>query len=207
VVRRPVPGDRLRGLEPVPPTATPTATERPTTTPPTDTPTPPPTPTDVPTPTATPVPPTETPTPEPTSTPSGASPTEITVDNLAASKTGAWTASTFNAGYYGADYEHDGNAGKGTKTARFTPVLSAGGTYTVRLRYSGDSTRASNVPVAIYHNGALESVVLNQRINGNSWFAVGDYTFTGDGTEYVELSNAATNGYVVIDAVRWEPVP
>ena len=33
--------------------------------------------------------------------------------------TGAWTSSTSNSGFHGADYLHDGNSGKGEKRAVF----------------------------------------------------------------------------------------
>lgn len=175
--------------------------------PPSETPTPTPvTPTETPTPI-----PTNTPTPEPTATftPTPAVATEVTLDNAQAAKTGAWTASTFLTGFVGINYEHDGAAGKGTKTARFTPVLTAPGTYRVSIYYQAGANRATNVPVTIRHNGMDTTVTINQQLSHNTWVDLGSYAFSADGTEYVEVANVGTaaNTYVVIDAVRWEPAP
>jgi hypothetical protein len=58
------------------------------------------------------------------------------VDNADASGvtvTGAWTTSTATAGFWGANYIHDQNAGKGIKSVRFTPNLPVAGDYEVYL--------------------------------------------------------------------------
>ncbi|BCL16129.1 FAD-dependent oxidoreductase [Micromonospora sagamiensis] len=52
---------------------------------------------------------------------------EVVVDNASASVTrgGTWVSSSHVGGYYGVDYEHDGNTGKGVNRLRFTPFLPA----------------------------------------------------------------------------------
>lgn len=180
---------------PVPPTDTPTPV-------PTDTPTPVPTDTPTPTATATPVPPTSTPTPT-------ATPETITVDNVNATLAGAWTLSTTNPGYWSVNYAHDGAGGKGTKTARFTPAFTQSANYRVLVRHSAATNRANNVPVTIRHAGVNTLVSLDQTQNNNTWVDLGTYPFVADGDEYVEYANVGTafNSYVMLDVVRWEPVP
>jgi hypothetical protein len=54
----------------------------------------------------------------------------IVVDNSDAAGvtiTGAWTSSTAIGGFWGANYIHDQNAEKGTKSVRFTPTLPSAG--------------------------------------------------------------------------------
>lgn len=78
-------------------------------------------------------------------------PAGMVVDNTNASPrvvlVGAWTSSAFDTGYYGTNYLHDGSAGRGTKRAAFTPVLSAEGSYSVAMRWTAGSNRATNTPV------------------------------------------------------------
>jgi len=65
---------------------------------------------------------------------------------------GDWTKSTHVSGYYGENYIHDGNTGKGAKSVRFTPDVPAEGEYVVSVRYTEGNTRATNVPVEIATN-------------------------------------------------------
>jgi hypothetical protein len=119
------------------------------------------------------------------------------------SKTGAWTSSTSVAGFYGANYEHDGNTGKGTKTFTFTPNLTASGSYKVYLRWTTGPTRATSVPVDVYYAGGTDLLQVNQQSSNNTWVLLGVYPFnTGTGQKIV-ISNTGTNGYVIADAVMF----
>jgi hypothetical protein len=144
------------------------------------------------------------PTPTPTSTPR---PVETAiVDNTAATgvaTTGTWTASTGVAGYYGSNFIHDGNTGKGTKTVRFAPTV-AGGTYRVYARWTAHANRATNVPFTIVASQTSTTVLQNQRVNGGQWVLLGTYTFAAGSSGYVQIGTAGTNGYVVADAVKLE---
>lgn len=136
--------------------------------------------------------------------------TEVIVDNTDFDQVtivGSWTVSTWTGGgsFYGANYLHDGNSGKGTKTITYRPSLLAG-TYEVYIRYTSASGRASNVPVTINHNDGSETVIVNQRSGGGAWQLLGAYPFAAGATGHVMISNAGTNGHVIADAFRFVPI-
>ena len=54
---------------------------------------------------------------------------------------GAWTNSTTTSGFIGTNYVHDGNAGKGSKSAVYTPTIPSAGTYPVFLRWTARRRR------------------------------------------------------------------
>ncbi|HVY25400.1 MAG TPA: FAD-dependent oxidoreductase [Polyangiaceae bacterium] len=124
------------------------------------------------------------------------------VDDSKATVTGAWTTAAATKPFVGAGYQHDSNADKG-KTARFEVTLPQAGHYEVRLAYTTNANRATNVPVKIEHAGGTANVVVNQQTppTVQGLFAVlGDYDFGTSAA--VEISTTGTNGYVIIDAVQ-----
>jgi len=131
---------------------------------------------------------------------------ELVLDSRAPSgvtRAGAWQGSTSIGGFYGTDYEHDGNTAKGVCRMRFTPTLPAAGTYTVYLRWTAHANRASNVPVDVVHTGGITNRVVDQRVNGGTWVSVGAYPFAAGTGGSVLIRTEATNGYVVADAARF----
>ena len=130
---------------------------------------------------------------------------EITLDNADSEGvliTGSWESSNVVSGYFAANYLNDKNEEKGSKSVRFTPQITNTGRYQVQLRWTAHSNRASNTPVEIKHASGTDNITLNQRQNGGEWVAVGTYTFNRGESNYIELSNDNTNGYVIADAVR-----
>ncbi len=100
-------------------------------------------------------------------------------------------------------YRHDANATK-SKKARFVATLPKAGHYEVRLAYTINANRATNVPVAIEHAAGTANVVVTSKrrrpstASSRSW---AEYDFTTSAA--VEISTAGTNGYVIIDAVQF----
>lgn len=135
-----------------------------------------------------------------------ANPPGIVVDDEAAQLKGFQSQSSANTPFVGHAYAHDGNANKGEQTARFTPDLPKAGRYTVAIAYPQNGNRASNVPVLIRHADGETKVTLNQKkkpsVDG-LLEPVGTFRFAAGKSAYVEISNAGTDGYVVIDAVQW----
>jgi hypothetical protein len=119
---------------------------------------------------------------------------------------GTWTTSKSTSGYWGQGYKHDGNTGKGSKSATFSPTLATGN-YSVYLWYTANPNRASNVPVDIVYNGGSTTVTVNQQVNGGQWNLLGTFSFAAGSTGYVRIRNTGTSGYVIADAVRWVPAP
>ncbi|MFY1684709.1 FAD-dependent oxidoreductase [Micromonospora sp. WMMD730] len=132
---------------------------------------------------------------------------EIVVDNRSAGVTraGVWVGSTAIGGYWGSDYEHDGNTGKGVNRLRFTPSLPTAGSWAVHLRWTADPNRAGNVPVDVVHGGGVTTRVVDQRTSGGQWVSLGTYQFPAGTAGSVLIRTEGTDGYVVADAARFVP--
>jgi hypothetical protein len=130
----------------------------------------------------------------------------LVVDELDAVKNGFGRNSSAHSTYVDAGYHHDNNEGKGMQTARFVPELPKAGRYQVFVAYPHNANRADNVPVTIRHADGETKVVLNQKKKPavqDLLEPVGTFRFEAGKGGYVEISNAGTNGFVVIDAVQW----
>ena len=133
----------------------------------------------------------------------------ITLDNsetTGVTIAGDWSASSSVGGFIGANYCHDGNTGKGSKSVRFTPSLASAGSYQVSLRWTSDPNRATNVPVDIVHTGGTTTTTLNQQTQGGQWVPLGTFDFAVGSLGSVTLRTTATNGYVIADAARFQRV-
>ena len=133
----------------------------------------------------------------------------VVVDDSEATLKGfSLTAQTI-AGFVGEGYRHDSNAEKGAMSARFTPALSSAGKYQVAISYSANGNRASNVPVTIHHAKGETKVLVNQKLapKGEAPFhIVGTFEFAAGKDAWLEISNAGTDGHVIVDAVQWLPI-
>ncbi|MEY3031645.1 MAG: Xanthan lyase precursor [Planctomycetota bacterium] len=130
----------------------------------------------------------------------------IVVDDEQTQRSGTWGVSTAIGPFVERGYRHDGNDSKGDRTISFTTPVSPG-RYELRLAYTANPNRASNVPVTIEHAGGVSTKTINQRnppaIDG-LYVSLGTYTFTNSGT--VHITNTDTDGYVIADAVVFLPV-
>ena len=111
--------------------------------------------------------------------------------------------------FLGTGYHHDANEGKGAQTARFTPTLPSAGTYRVAIAYSINANRATNVPVTIHHAKGDTHVLVNQKLKpqGDGPFhVVGIFEFAAGQQGWVEIGNAGTDGFVIVDGAQWLPV-
>lgn len=135
-------------------------------------------------------------------------PSDLLVDNsdgpTQVELVGTWTTASTAPGYWGADYLHDGNTAKGSKTATFIPTVGVAGNYEVFIWYTANSNRASNVPVDIIHSAGTSTVTLNQRLNGSQWVSLGTYNFAVGTAGRVRLRTTGTDGYVIADAIKLE---
>lgn len=118
--------------------------------------------------------------------------------------TGAWTSSTYNSGYYGADYLHDGDTGNlGGKSVRFSPNLPVTGTYDVYARWTASANRATNVPMDIISAGGTNTVLVNQQQSNAVWVLLGAFNFNAGTNGSVVVRNDGASGYVIADAVEF----
>jgi hypothetical protein len=130
----------------------------------------------------------------------------VVVDDEQAERTGFETTSTANPPFVGTGYRHDGNKGQGKQSARFTPDLPVAGRYEVRVYYPPNANRATNVGVSITYADGTANATINQRKKPDGGFvSLGSYRFEAGKKGSVTISNAAADGYVVIDALQWVP--
>jgi hypothetical protein len=126
------------------------------------------------------------------------------LDDAAMARRGEWTSSASIAGFVGERYWHDGNEEKGAKEARFTGKIAKAGTYEVRLAYSPNPNRATNVPIEIAAGGTTTHVTVNQRQRPTietAFVTLGTVRLDADQEVSVTISNKGTDGFVIVDAV------
>ncbi len=130
-----------------------------------------------------------------------AAPPQIILDNTSAVCTGSWPASTYDADYYGTNYQHDDNKDKGAKSARYQTLLPRAGHWTVFGYWPKSDTRSSYVPADITHAGGSDTVKFSQRSTGGAWRELGTYVFTTNAPASILLRTTdATDGHVIADA-------
>jgi hypothetical protein len=133
----------------------------------------------------------------------------IVLDDPAAERKGFDHVSRVSTPFVGDGYRHDGGEDRGKQWARYTPDLPAAGKYEVRLSYTPNGNRATNVPVTIVHADGKTTVKVNQRTAppvDRAFISLGKFRFAQGKAGYVEIGNKDVDGYVVIDAVQWLPV-
>lgn len=144
--------------------------------------------------------------------PSGAPPSQpagILLDDESGEFVGDWVPSSKQPALIGDSYRHDNNRGQGQKTARFTPAIPTAGDYEVRLLYVATPNRATNVLVTIVSADGAKTVTVNQReevLVGGVPRALGVFRCAAGTTSSVTISNAAADGFVVVDAVQFVPL-
>ena len=128
----------------------------------------------------------------------------IVVDDASAEKTGTWLPSRSVSGFVGRSYLHDGDEGQGTKSVRFKLPIAESGDYDVRLAYTPNPNRATNVQVVVAHAGGETTVTVNQRKDPpieDSFVSLGEFRFDDGEESTVTVSNADADGHVIADAV------
>ena len=136
----------------------------------------------------------------------------LVVDDSQATREGEWQATTYSSPFHGKGYVHDGNRNKGQARITFAGPATAGD-YEVRIAYTAGGNRASNVPVTLHlgrrddsGSAAVRQEVVDQRQQpaiSPYWHSLGEYRFGDDGTAKLVISNEATDGYVLADAVQY----
>ncbi len=133
----------------------------------------------------------------------------IVVDDTQATKKGDWIRSSASGTYVGFSYLHDGNRAQGEKSVTFQFEVPRSGLYEVRLSYSQNTNRASNVPVLVHHSRGTETKMVNQKkkptIN-KAFVSLGKYHFSKQAPGKVVVKNDQANGYVIADSLWVVPV-
>ncbi|WP_168119558.1 polysaccharide lyase family 8 super-sandwich domain-containing protein [Paenibacillus sp. HB172176] len=137
-------------------------------------------------------------------------PDPVIVDNADLTgvvKTGTWLVGTSRPDRYGANYWHDDQSGKGSKSVAFSANLPVSGTYNVYAMWTEYANRATHVPIDIDYEGGSDTVYVDQTDDGGEWNLLGSYTFDAASGGVVTVRNDGTTGYVIADAVKFEYVP
>ena len=106
--------------------------------------------------------------------------------------------------YVGEGYRHDGGQKRGEQWIRFTPDLPKAGKYEVRLAYSVNPNRATNVPVTITSSEGMKTVTVDQKkapTIEKAFVSLGAFKFEKGKAGSVEISNKDVDGFVIADAV------
>lgn len=118
-------------------------------------------------------------------------------------KSGTWAVSNLG-GYWSNTPSIYANSGSGESTVKWKMYLPQEAAYDVYAWWTAASNRASDAPYIVKHKFGIDTVRLDQSLNGSTWNRIGTYTFTGSTEEGVTISNAVTTaGKVIIaDALR-----
>ncbi len=121
-----------------------------------------------------------------------------------------WTSSSSAGKFVGAYYLHDGNEAKGRLEAEFKIVAPKEGTYELRLAYSPHGNRATNAVFQVVQRDSVAKVTINQRQKpplDDLFFPLATIQAQQGETIKVQVNNADTDGYVIIDAIQLAPKP
>jgi hypothetical protein len=128
----------------------------------------------------------------------------VVLDDKEMARKGEWASSAAVDGFIGTQYWHDSNEAKGEKEARFTGKVAKEGQYEIRLCYSPNENRATNVPVTIEVGNTTTQTMVNQKKKPDiekAFVSLGKFKLSPDQPVNITVSNKGTDGYVIVDAV------
>ncbi|MEL6822961.1 MAG: phosphodiester glycosidase family protein, partial [Calditrichota bacterium] len=108
-----------------------------------------------------------------------------------------------NPGFYGSTPSELNSVGTGDNIAVFRPNLGFSDSLEVFAWWVAAGNRSMDTPVVVRHLNGIDTVRVNQTLNGSSWNYLGKWVFAGDTSDAIIISNAATSGsFVVADAIQ-----
>lgn len=132
----------------------------------------------------------------------------LVLDDEAAELTGEWSRSTNFKPHIGQGYRHDDNRGDGKSTAVFRFRAPKTGEYELRMAYSAHPTRSRQVPVRVKCGTHEQTLQVDQTVPlppGQPFRPIGRCRLTSDAETTITLSNANTDGFVILDALQVLP--
>jgi len=111
---------------------------------------------------------------------------------------------TANPGSWGGTPALLNAIGNGSSYVEFSPEIQTQAQYEVYAWWVADLTnRCSDTPFIIKHKNGVDTIRVNQKVNGVSWQLIGNFQFSADTSQKIIISDAGTTGtYVVADAIR-----
>jgi hypothetical protein len=75
--------------------------------------------------------------------------------------------------------------------------------YEVYAWWVAGPDRSEDAPYIIYHKNGIDTVRVDQTINGSFWNIIGNYTFTGTASDMIKITDGGTTGgNICADAIR-----
>ena len=108
----------------------------------------------------------------------------------------------------GPTYHHDGNKGRGEKSATFTATIPEAGDYEIRLLYTWSENRSTRTKVTVTGAGEEKTLRINQRepaMKDRVPNALGIFRFEAGAKARVTVSNEGADGYVIVDGLQILP--
>ena len=127
----------------------------------------------------------------------------ITVDDIAAERTGSWRESTHRPNHIGASYMAT-DKDKGPHSITWKATLPKPGAYEVRVSFCGGNNLATNAPYTIRHAKGESRLLVDQGVKptiDGLWFPLGRFTFGA--TAEVALTDEGADDWVIADAVQF----
>ena len=129
----------------------------------------------------------------------------VVVDGAGVELEGEWSESSSLRPFVGTSYWHDGNGGKGMRTAKFPFVAEKSGLHEVKVSFVPSGNRAGKVMYVVSDENGLNKLEVDQRKGGKKdtiWYSLGSFVYK-EGKEYkVSVYNKDTEGYVIVDAMQ-----
>ena len=112
-----------------------------------------------------------------------------------------------NPGYFGSQPARLVATGNGEARATFRVSVPKKASYDLFAWWVASSNRAMNTPFIVCTQGRVDTVRMDETINGGKWNKVGTFTFGAAGTDSVVATNQAQGNtspaYIVVDGLRF----
>ena len=122
---------------------------------------------------------------------------------------GEWVKSTSLRPFVGSSYFHDGNGGKGMRSACFSFKAPKDGLHEIMVSYVASINRAGNVRYTIEDEKGLGELLVDQRKQASGdglWHSLGSFVFIKGKKYDLKVFNEDTEGYVIVDAAHIIPL-
>ena len=117
-------------------------------------------------------------------------------------KVGDWTESA-ETGSFGSSNALVIPSGEGLNHVTYHLGLTQETDYEVYAWWVASEDRSTDSPCIIYHKNGIDTVRVDQTINGSFWNIIGNYTFTGTASDMIKITDGGTTGGTICaDAIR-----
>jgi FAD dependent oxidoreductase len=138
----------------------------------------------------------------------------IVLDDTEATLQGDWSHSTnfrphIGRGYVYSGKKDDKTKGDGNSKATFRFKAPKTGRYQLLMAYSAHDTRSKNVPVTVSSGPHNKDIQVDQTVplaNGKAFRPVGTVELQKDVETVIQITNADTIGFVILDALQLLPI-